>query len=149
VSLDIYLEMPAEVGELRERIYVRRDGRTEEITREEWDELYPGREPTTVTLPDDAGEVFWQNITHNLGKMAGECGLYEPMWRPDAHGWTRARDLIEPLKNGLAELQSNPEHYKQFDPPNGWGDYQLLLEVAALYLAACMKWPDATVRVWR
>ena len=150
MSLDVYLTMPSggEVFE-GERIYVRRDGRTVEITRGEWDETYPGRAPVAVIAPVDEGEVFSRNITHNLGKMASEAGLYEAMWCPDEQGWTHARDLIEPLRDGLATLHSDPERFEDFNPANGWGDYDGLLDFAASYLAACMKWPDAEVRVWR
>ena len=27
--------------------------------------------------------VFDANITHNLGKMAGEAGIYEALWHPE------------------------------------------------------------------
>jgi hypothetical protein len=151
MSLDVYLTMPAESGdgEAVERIYVRREGRTEEITRAEWDEQYPDRAPVAVVLPDEEGEVYWRNITHNLGKMASEAGLYDAMWGAEDQGWTHAHDLIEPLRDGLATLQADPERFKQFNPANGWGDYEGLLDFAASYLAACMKWPDAEVRVSR
>jgi hypothetical protein len=95
------------------------------------------------------GEIYWRNITHNLGTMASQAGLYEAMWRPDEQGWTHARDLITPLRDGLAALQSDPERFKGFNPANGWGDYDGLLDFAASYLAACMKWPDAEVRTSR
>jgi hypothetical protein len=32
--------------------------------------------------------------------------------------------LIEPLKEGLHRLKSNPNKYKEFNPDNGWGDYE-------------------------
>ena len=43
-----------------------------EITRAEWDELYPGRVPTVLLeIPAaEETEVYWANITHNLGAMA-------------------------------------------------------------------------------
>ena len=28
-------------------------------------------------------QVFSANITHNLGKMADEAGIYKALWRPD------------------------------------------------------------------
>ena len=150
MSLDVSLVMPgAEASSPRERIFVRINGRTREVTHSEWAERYPGREPVTVTLPESEGCVYDRNITHNLGKMAAEAGLYEAMWRPDEQGWTHAHDLIRPLRDGLAALQASPDHYKAFNPENGWGDYEGLLDFAASYLAACMKWPSADVEVSR
>lgn len=153
MSLDVHLSMPNKREPVPggTRIYIRREGRTEEISRREWDELYPDRPPVSVFLPDDdeSGEVFWRNITHNLGQMAKESGLYDAMWRPEEQGWTHARDLIAPLRDGLAELQSDPARFKEFDPGNGWGSYDGLLNFAAAYLAACMKWPDAKVMASR
>lgn len=89
------------------------------------------------------------NITHNLGRMAREAGIYEPLWRPDEVGITHARQLIEPLRAGLVRLKANPEHYKQFNPPNGWGSYDRFVPWIEEYLAACESCPDATVSVSR
>lgn len=49
-------------------------------------------------------EVFWRNITHNLIKMAKECGLYEVLWRPDENGFVYAKDIISALEQGYNEL---------------------------------------------
>ncbi len=27
--------------------------------------------------------LYWRNITHNLGRMAVEAGIYEALWRPE------------------------------------------------------------------
>ena len=94
-------------------------------------------------------EVFSQNITHNLGEMAGGAGLYEYLWRPDELGITKAVDLIRPLKKGLKRLKSNPEFFKTFNPPNKWGDYDGLVRFVENYLANCIKYPDAEVEVSR
>lgn len=152
MSLDVYLDLPHPTeysGEPQERIFVRRDGRNVEITREEWDELYPDREPLVATLPRMSGRVYDANITHNLNRMATEAGIYDVLWRPDESGITHARQLIEPLRDGLALLQSDRERFEEYNPPNGWGDYDGLVGFVAGYLAACQEWPDAEVSVWR
>lgn len=151
MSLDVYLELPGEsdLHMADERIFIRRDGANVEITREEWDELYPGREPVTLVAEMDRNEVFSANITHNLNRMADECGLYEPLWRPDEIGITQAQQLIRPLTKGLARLQSDPERFREFNPENGWGSYELLVEFTENYLSACERWPEAEVRTWR
>jgi hypothetical protein len=153
VSLDVYLTVPeasdAVTDEWAQRIYVRRDGQTVQITLAEWDEMYPGREPFMVTTPDSDGEVFSANITHNLGKMAAEAGLYEALWRPEEIDATKARDLIQVLRDGLAELVTDPGRFKELNPTNGWGDYDGLCRFTAGYLAACERWPDAAIGVSR
>lgn len=103
-----------------------------------------------VDLLDAAGDSVHEfNITHNLNKMASEAGLYQAMWRPEELGATKASDLIEPLRAGVAKLAGDPVCFKQFNPENGWGKYEGLLEVAVEYLEACQRFPDATVRASR
>lgn len=153
MSLDIYLRLPAGAPETppdpEERIFVRIGGQTKEVTREEYAELYPGREPVAVVSPRDDTEVFSANITHNLNRMAEACGLYDVMWNPDENGYTHAEDLIPRLRLGLAKLVTDPITFKEFDPPNGWGDYGLLLQTASDLLDACQRWPRAEVSVWK
>jgi len=151
MSLDVYLNMeyahPVKAGK---RIYIREDGQTKEITREEWDARYPGEEPVTVVVDADESRcVFDYNITHNLGKMADAAGIYKALWRPEEIGIKTARELIMPLRDGLAKLKASPEEYKKHSPPNGWGTYEGLVEFVSRYLAACEKYPDATVEASR
>lgn len=92
---------------------------------------------------------FDYNITHNVNKMAMECGLYEVLWRPEESGWFKAKDLIPYIESGLAELKSNPKKYKVFNPSNGWGSYEGLVKFATNYLLACKEYPEADVEVSR
>lgn len=146
MSLDVYLEdgdsTPQGSG-----IFVREDGQTREISRAEWDEKFPGREPIVAEV--DRGCWYNGNITHNLTTMADAAGIYKPLWRPDEIGIERAAQLIAPLETGLAELRSNPEKYKAHNPPNGWGDYDGLVRFVSEYLDACKANPNCSVRVWR
>lgn len=101
-----------------------------------------GPEPHVVDL-------YWANITHNLNTMAGEVGIYEPLWRPDEIGITKASQLIEPLRHGLADLHHNPDKFTPFNPSNGWGNYGILKKFVTDYLEACCQHPNATVRARR
>ena len=94
-------------------------------------------------------EVYSANITHNLGKMAEEAGIYMPLWRPEEIGITKAGQLIEPLTEGLAKLKADPEKFVKHNPSNGWGNYDDFLPWIERYLQACKENPDAAVRVWR
>lgn len=93
--------------------------------------------------------VYDANITHNLGKMADEAGIYKHLWRPDEIGITKAEQLIEPLRSGLALLKSDPERFKKFDAENGWGLYIHFVPFVEKYLQACEEYPDAEVSVSR
>ncbi len=147
MSLDVYLYSSGGAKSFQNRILIREDGRCKEISRAEWDKRFPGREPIELQaeITDDGGSVFWANITHNLGAMAKEAGLYEALWQPNM--LARAADLIEPLRGGLARLKTNPDAFRRLNPENGWGTYEGLVEFVEEYLAACERWPDAEVRI--
>lgn len=100
----------------------------------------------TATRPT---QVFEANVTHNLNNMAEAAGIYMHLWRPDEIGFTKAEQLIEPLKNGLVLLKSDPVKFKAFSPSNGWGSYEGLVKFVEEYLNACIANPDADVRVSR
>jgi hypothetical protein len=93
--------------------------------------------------------VFSRNITHNLNKMADAAGLYQAIWHPEELGFTKAKQLIKPLKAGLKLLKSDPEKFRAFDAPNGWGNYVTLVDFVEKYLAACIAWPNATISAHR
>lgn len=94
-------------------------------------------------------EVYWANITHNLGEMAEAAGIYKHLWRPEELGITQAGLLIEPLEEGLAKLKADPEHFEKFNSPNGWGLYKHFVPFVEKYLEACRENPTASIRISR
>ncbi len=94
-------------------------------------------------------EVYEANITHNLGGMAEEAGIYQHLWRPEELGITKASELIGSLSIALAILEKDPERFEKFNPKNGWGDYAGLVRFVRHYLAACLAHPDAQIRISR
>jgi hypothetical protein len=94
-------------------------------------------------------EVYSRNITHNLNKMAMEAGIYEALWRPEEIGIEYAHQLILPLTKGLEVLKNHPEDLRKFNPENGYGSYEGLVNFVETYLQACEENPDAEVRVCR
>lgn len=154
MSLDVYLtlEDKNQKIEIGSGIFIRENGSTREIPREEWDKKFPGTEPV-VFLKDesdyDYGEVFSANITHNLNTMADEAGIYYHLWRPDECNITKARELIDALTAGLWKLRSDSDYFEQFEPENGWGNYEGLVAFVEKYLNACKTYPEANVSVWR
>lgn len=93
--------------------------------------------------------VYDANITHNLGKMANEAGIYQHLWRPGEIGVTKAEQLIEPLRNAVALMKADLPRFTQHNAPNGWGLYEHFVPFVEEYLAACIENPDADVRVSR
>jgi hypothetical protein len=126
-------------------IFVREDGRVKEISRAEWDEKFPGREPVVAQVDNDDNVAFDANITGNLGKMADEAGIYECLWNPAPN--SRASELVATLEVGLIRLKLNPEYFKQFNPPNEWGSYESLVKFVEEYLRACKRYPNALVKI--
>lgn len=102
-----------------------------------------------VYLTKDGEEVYSANITHNLGAMAGAAGIYKALWRPEEIAITKAKQLINPLKEGLMMMVSEPAKYQALNPSNGWGSYDRFLPWIANYLQACIDNPDADVQVSR
>lgn len=94
-------------------------------------------------------EVYESNITHNLGAMAREAGIYQHLWRPEELAIEKAGELIAPLTAGLALLRAEPDRFRAFNPANGWGTYEGLCDFVEQYLEACRVNPDATIRVSR
>jgi hypothetical protein len=130
MSLDFYLEGPAE-----QRAETHRCGEY-------------GCDHEHTHLRQVRPQYFDANITHNLGKMASEAGIYQALWHPDeaTPPMTHARELIAVLSVGLDDLRSRPAHFAQFNAANGWGMYEHFVPFVARCLAACIAHPDALVR---
>ena len=101
------------------------------------------------TYTEDNEQVYWANITHNLGQMADKAGIYEALWRPDEIGKEKASEIVELLEKGLNDLKERPEYFKTFNSPNGWGMYEHFVPFVEKYLEACKDFPDALIEVSR
>ena len=117
------------------------------------------------TLEPKKEEMYSANITHNLGDMASEAGIYEALWRPyrlkegynipeDDHNAeykfeeenpVRAFEIIPIIEKGLKDMLARSEHYKTFDSPNGWGLYVHFIPFIERYLEALRKYPESFV----
>jgi|WetSurMetagenome_2_1015567.scaffolds.fasta_scaffold621085_2 hypothetical protein len=138
MSLDVYLKLKK--AEFYKKLGIDPSKQVIDLTDEEIDALSERRHMRGI---------YSRNITHNLNKMAMEAGIYEHLWRPDEIGITEAKDLIVPLKEGLARLRADPERFKKLNPANGWGDYPGLIRFVECYVDACERYPGALVEVSR
>jgi hypothetical protein len=100
-----------------------------------------------LTYPTE--NLYWANITHNLGKMTEEAGIYYALWRPEEIGKTKAGEIIELLENGLRDLKERPAYFEQFNASNGWGLYKHFVPFVEKYLEACKAYPEAIINVSR
>lgn len=95
-------------------------------------------------------ETLWEgNITHNLGRMASELGIYTHLWRPEELDITEAKSLIYPLKKALKDMNNEPQKYVELEPENKWGTFAGFRCFVSEYLKACKDNPTAIVEVCR
>ena len=60
--------------------------------------------------------LYTANITHNLGEMASEVGIYKAIWRPKEIGAKYGKDITSVVEKGLLDLKSRPEYFKKYQP---------------------------------
>ena len=101
------------------------------------------------TWEEKTETVFRENITHNLNKMADKASIYQVIWRPEEVYLSKASQLIDFLQIGLDTLKASPDYFRKFNPENGWGSYERLVEFVEKYLEACKQYPDADIEVDR
>ena len=145
MSLDVYLISEKKVKRTGTGVFVRDKGKNIELTDDEVKKRFPGSAVRLRTY--ETNEVYSGNITHNLGRMAKAAGLYDALWCPEDKGWKLAKDIIPALSVGLSQLKAKPDYYKEFNPPNGWGDYDGLVDFTEAYLKACQDNPDIVIEV--
>ncbi len=117
------------------------------------------------TLEERQEDLYSANITHNLGKMAGEAGLYEALWRPhrlkegynipegdhdaeyefEEENLVRAYEIIPIIEKGLEDMLARPKHYETFNSPNGWGMYKHFIPFIEQYLEALKEYSESFV----
>lgn len=98
--------------------------------------------------------VFEENITHNLNNMANEVHLsngktlYDIMWCPDKHGYTKASEIAPLLLEAYTKLLADRDRLMKFNPSDGW-DYGDLVQFIRAYLKSCTENPDGIIGVCR
>ena len=95
----------------------------------------------------DVESLYSANITHNLGKIAKEAGIYIALWRPEEMSAEFAKDIISTIEKGLNDLRARPKHFAKFNSSNGWGMYEHFVPFVEDYLNACRHHPKASVKV--
>lgn len=145
MSLTIYIISPTSIKKKSTGIWVRDGGKTRELSKAEAQERYPDADIHEVEI--ETNEYWSGNITHNLNEMAEDClswdgfSLYQLLWGenlPNFKKWT----YISHLSECLNVLKDDPEHFKKFNPANGWGDYEQLCEFVEEFIRVLIDMPE-------
>lgn len=88
--------------------------------------------------------VYDANITHNLGDMAREAGIFDALWRSEK--FKSAAEIIPILRTGIAAMENEPQRFKVHNAENGWGTYEQFLPWVRNVLIACVENPEAIPR---
>lgn len=86
--------------------------------------------------------LFSRNITHNLNRMFSEAGAYEILWRGDG---LVAGAVVDRLIAAQQVMRDDPERFRKFDAPNGWGKYEHAMDFLAEVIAACREHPEGVI----
>lgn len=140
MSLDYYIITKNPVQHKHTGIYIRENGETKELSKEEAEKKF--NQPVEEYTSTDSN-LLHVNITHNLAKMAKQCevngvSLYTLLWYPD-EVLINGKPSISYCQNILIlyiELKAHRETYEKFNPSNGWGSYDSLLN-ALKKIAMC------------
>ena len=103
----------------------------------------------SIILYENDDILYHGNITHNLGLMANKANIYTLVWRPEEIGIQKAKDIIQPLYEGLIDLQIRPNYYSKFNANNGWGMYKDFVIFVKDYLRACRSYPETDIFISR
>lgn len=105
-------------------------------------------------------EEWSANITHNMGEMASHVPinvgsrrgtLYDYVWRPEEQTppLETTDELLPILNQGISYMVARRKDLLQYDPSNGWGDYDSFLMWLIQYKEACEDYPGCKIKVWR
>ena len=90
-----------------------------------------------------AAQLFHSNITHNLGSMFNEAGVYGILWRGDGRV---AGAVVEQLEVAYRVMLDDPPRFEKFNAKNGWGLYEHAVPFLADVIRACREHPEGVLR---
>lgn len=82
------------------------------------------------------------NITHNLIGMFRVAGLYEVLWHGDGKV---AGEVLPLLRAGYEMMSNDPERFRAFDSPNGWGTYGGAMSFLRSVIDLCEEHPQGVI----
>lgn len=139
MSLDVYLTVPREKSRAEQAIDLLRANGFGDFA----DELY-------ARYSEDCGprRVFSMCISSRLVDMAKSAGIYAYLWNPESVGMSKARDMIDPIYDGIEWLDNyGKDAYESVK--SCWDTPAVFKKILRAYLAACEEFPDADIEVSR
>lgn len=89
-------------------------------------------------------QIDGHNYTYNCGPMfrlaLGGDGINDLKGMP-------APEASKRLAIAIARMMEAPEHFREMNPPNGWGSYEGALMFLVKIKNDCDKWPAGIVYV--
>ena len=103
------------------------------------------------------GSVFSKNITHNLSTMADNvpvgdgATLHDIMWDLEDKfpNRTKAKQIAIPLTKALIYINTHEKEISEYNPENGWGTYEQLLEFTKEFQMACIDNQDCKIEIYK
>jgi hypothetical protein len=89
-------------------------------------------------------EVYWANITHNLGEMWNKAGIYDDLYNSKGK---KGKDILNNLIIARDKMLMNPEYYKQFNAKNGWGIYDNAIKFLENLIIAIEENPESIINI--
>lgn len=159
MSLDLSIYSNTPVLHRSTGVYIRENGKTKELaTKQEVLTHFPDANPDDIKETTYEDNVYFHvNLTHNLTEMAHKCeidgncfnkesksnkvSLYDLLWHPgDNLGIvTPSLDYLQDIMTCYTIILSNPNKFKKYNPSNGWGTYEQLVEATKNYMNALLS----------
>lgn len=57
----------------------------------------------------------------------------------------QAKECVVALRAAVERMEATPNAFRELNPPNGWGNYELAVAYLRRFLAACERAPEAYV----
>lgn len=89
-------------------------------------------------------EVVSKNITHNLNQMWKEAGVYTALYESTGK---KAQEVLAVLEAGLTKMHNNPDYFKQFNAPNGWGTYENAVKWLTDLIVEFKAYPEGVIGI--
>lgn len=148
MSLDLTLTTRKPIIRKGTGVFIREKGETRELqTIEEVRAHFPDSDISGIEVREyETNAIFDENITHNLGRMAENIygdnySLYTLLWRPEEKGFTKVNKCyIENISECLAYMLIHRKELEQYNPENGWGNYEGLLRFVTKLAYALSEW---------
>jgi hypothetical protein len=94
---------------------------------------------------DDPKLIFSMQLKQHLAKIARETGLYYFLFEPEYFNFTRSKDIVEGIRQGIRYLVLYPTRCKKWDGHCNDETYEYFLPLMCRYYEALKRNPDGYI----